>query len=39
MELIEQLPYELNHLIIRIQSLEKVKIALSGGLGGRAIIR
>jgi DNA primase len=30
---------ELNHLIIRIQSLEKVKIALSVGLGGRTIIR
>ena len=30
---------ELNQLIVRIQSLEKVKIALSGGLGGRTIIR
>ncbi len=30
---------ELNHLIIRIQSLGKVKIALSAGLGGRTIIR
>jgi DNA primase len=29
----------LNHVILRIQSLEKVKIALSGGLGGRTIIR
>jgi DNA primase len=29
----------LNHAIIKIQSLEKVKIALSGGLGGRTIIR
>ncbi|MEN8156410.1 MAG: DNA primase [Bacteroidota bacterium] len=30
---------ELNRLIVRIQSLEKVKIALSNGLGGRTIIR
>ena len=29
---------ELNHLIVRIQSLQKVKLALSGGLGGRTII-
>jgi DNA primase len=29
----------INHLILRIQSLEKVKLALSGGLGGRTIIR
>jgi hypothetical protein len=28
----------INHLILRIQSLEKVKLALSGGLGGRTII-
>ncbi len=31
--------WRLNRLIIRIQSLEKVKIALSAGLGGRTIIR
>jgi hypothetical protein len=30
---------QLNHLIMRIQSLGKVKIALSEGLGGRTIIR
>jgi DNA primase len=30
---------ELNHVILRIQSLEKVKTALSGSLGGRTIIR
>jgi DNA primase len=30
---------ELNRLLTRIQSLEKVKLALSGGLGGRTIIR
>jgi DNA primase len=29
----------LNNVIVRIQSLEKVKIALSNGLGGRTIIR
>ncbi|HKK42598.1 MAG TPA: hypothetical protein VJ963_09335, partial [Bacteroidales bacterium] len=30
---------ELNHIIVRIQSLEQVKKALSTGLGGRTIIR
>ncbi len=30
---------QLNQLIMRIQSLGKVKIALSKGLGGRTIIR
>ncbi|MCK5136878.1 MAG: DNA primase [Bacteroidales bacterium] len=30
---------KLNHLIIRIQSLDQVKKALSSGLGGRTIIR
>ena len=30
---------ELNHLIVRLQSLEQVKKALSIGLGGRTIIR
>jgi len=30
---------QLNHLIMRIQSLDTVKIALSEGLGGRTIIR
>ena len=30
---------ELNNVIVRIQSLEQVKKALSSGLGGRTIIR
>ena len=29
---------ELNQLIVRIQSLQTVKIALSSGLGGRTVI-